>query len=631
MSPAQAVIHSGALLLIGALVTALTSRSRRACAFLALLFVTAASAIALWGGAVCLLGGDRGTPIAVLASVGGLGASLTVGLDQFSAFFLVIIAVMAFLSTLYSTGFMRIYESEHPARYWPFLLLFFAGVIGVVSVRDWLFFLVFWEFMTICSYFLVIYEKENPVSLRAGLKYLIVTHVATILMLVAVIVVWHTADSHSFSFAASAQALGELGRTNPVVLHALLALFLIAFATKAGILPFGDWLPDAYPAAPSGATAAFAGTMTKLGIYGLLRVFVDLLPVSEFSTIWGIVIALLGTGSIFVGTLTALSQDDAKRLMSFHVVGQMGYMFLGIGMGVYFLQSNPKLALVGLLAGVFHLVNNVIYKSLLFFTAGSLRFRTGTRNLNDMGALARVLPVTAVMAGIGTLSIAGMPPFNGFSSKWLIYQVSIIGGMGFPLFLLFGLTTIFISLVTLASFLKYLGAAFFGQPSEHVASLQGTRQDVPAVMQLPQVVLGLGCIAFGLFPMVPLRVIAGAVSPLTGALGGVELSSALGSSALGLSFTPNGAAVGVWNPVVSTVALAICVGIAFGIARLAHAPSRVVPVWYCGAEVPQRLGHFHAHGLYEPFRRAFERVYVTTGTPRAAYPVTLAKVFDVDS
>jgi len=631
MSPTQAIIHSGSLLLLGSVVTALASGSRRLCASLALLFVTAASAIAFWGGAVRLLGADRGTPISVLASIGGLGASLTVGVDPFSAFFIVIIAVMAFLTTLYSTGFMRIYESEHPARYWPILLLFFVGVIGVVCVRDWLFFLVFWEFMTLCSYFLVVYEKENPVSLRAGLKYLIMTHVATVLMLVAVIVVWHTGDSHSFSFAASAQALDELARTSPIVLHALLALFLIAFATKAGILPFGDWLPDAYPAAPSGASAAFAGTMTKLGIYGLLRVFVDLLPVSEFSTIWGVAIALLGTGSIFVGTLTALSQDDSKRLMAFHVTGQMGYMFLGIGMGVYFLQSNPKLALAGLLAGVFHLANNVMYKSLLFFTAGSLRFRTGTRNLNDMGPLAKVLPVTAVMAGIGTLSIAGMPPFNGFSSKWLIYQVSIIGGIGFPLFLLFGLTAIFISLVTLASFLKYLGAAFLGQPSEHVASLQGERRDVPALMQVPQIVLGLGCVAFGLFPMLPLRAIAGAVGPLTDALGGVGVSAALGTSAFGLSFTPDGAAAGVWNPLVSTVALAICVGISFGIARLARAPSRVVPVWYCGVDIPQRMGHFHPHGLYEPFRRAFERVYVTTGTPHAAYPATLAKVFDVDS
>ncbi len=631
MSPVQAVIHSGTLLLIGSAVSALTARSRRLSAYLALLFVTGASALTLWAGAVRLFGADGGSAVAVLASVGGLGASLTVGLDQFSAFFLLVIGVVTFLSTLYSTGFMGMYTREHPARYWPILLLFFAGVIGVVSVRDWFFFLVFWEFMTVCSYFLVIYEKEDSVSLRAGLKYLIVTHVATIFMLVAVIVVWHSTESRSFSFAASAQAMGELARSRPAVLHMLLALWLIGFATKAGILPFGDWLPDAYPAAPSGASAAFAGTMTNLGVYGLLRVFADMLPGSHFTTVWGLVIAVLGTGSIFVATLASLSQDNVKRLISFCVIGQMGYVFLGLGMGLYFLSSNPRLALVGLLAGVFHLMNGALYKSLLFFTAGSLRHRTGGRELSAMGGLARVLPVTAVVAGIGALSISGLPPFNGFSSKWLIYQVSVIGGIGFPVFLLFGLTAMFISLVTLAALFKYLGAAFFGQPSDAVAHLGAARNDVPAAMQAPQLILGLGCVAFGLFPMLPLAAIWRAIAPLTRALDGVALSSALGSSPLGLSFMPDGAAAGVWNPLVSTVALAICIGIAVGLARLARAPSRVVPVWYCGAEVSRRVGHFHAHGFYEPFRRAFERVYVTTGTPRTAYPESLAKLFDVDA
>ncbi len=631
MTPVQAVTDAVAVLVMGAAITALLARSRRLCAYVALIFVTLASVLAFWGAAARLLGSGSGSAPVTLAVVSGLGASLTVAVDRFSAFFLLIISVIMFLTTLYSTAFMRMYEREHLARYYPILLLFFVGVIGLVSVRDWFFFLVFWEFMTICSYFLVIFEKENPVSLRAGLKYVIVTHAATIFMLIAAIVLWHASEPRSFSFAASAQAMGTLGKMSPLILHILLALWLVGFATKAGILPFGDWLPDAYPAAPSGATAAFAGTMTKVGIYGLVRVFVDLLPVSQFSAVWGVIIALLGTASIFVGTITALSQDDTKRLMSFHVIGQMGYMFLGIGMGVYFLPSNPKLALVGLLAGVFHLLNHVMYKSLLFFTAGSLRFRTGTRNLNNMGGLAKVLPLTAIMAGIGALSIAGMPPFNGFSSKWLIYQVAVIGGIGFPLFLLFGVTAIFISLVTLASFLKYLSGAFFGQRSAGVAHLADKPNDVPAAMAAPQVILGLGCIAFGLFPMVPLTAISRAVTPLTSALGGVGLSSVLGTSAVGLNFTANGAVAGVWNPLAATAALMVCVVIAVGIARLARAPSRVVPVWYCGVDVPARTGRFHPHGMYEPFRRAFERVYVTTGTPRTAYPVALVKVFDVDA
>jgi len=631
MTPTQAVIHAIALLAIGAAVTALTARTKRLCATLAVLFVAGAGMLACWGGVVQLIRLEPGTPVAVLAQVSGLGASLMVGVDQLSALFIIIIAVMAFLSTLYSTGHLTIFGKEHPARYYPILLLFFAGVMGVVLVRDWFFFLVFWEFMTVCSYFLVVYEKENPVSLRAGFKYLVVTHVATIMILIAAVVLWHTDEARSFSFAASARALATLAATNPVALHVLLGLWLIGFATKAGILPFGDWLPDAYPAAPTGATAAFAGTMTKLGIYGLLRIFVDLLPVSQVSAIWGVVIAVLGSASIFVGTITALSQDNAKRLMSFHVIGQMGYMFLGIGVGIYFLPNNPKLALVGLLAGVFHLLNNVIYKSLLFFTAGSLQRRTGTLDLSEMGGLARALPWTAVAAGIGALSIAGMPPFNGFASKWLIYQVSIIGGIGFPLFLLLGLVALFISLVTLASFLKYLGAAFFGQPSERVACLALERNDVPVSMQIPQVALGLGCAAFGLIPMAPLWAIIRAIRPLTPELSGIGLTSILGSSPLGLSLTSDGVTAGVWNPLVSSAALVVCIALAYGFGRLAHAPSRVVPLWHCGTDLSPEAGHFHPHGLYGPFRRAFEGVYITTGTPKTGYPVALARIFDIDS
>ena len=631
MQPVQTVIAAAGLLAVGSLVTAVASRKRDLCAYLALAFVTGAGALALWGALVALLGPAQARHETTLATVGALHASLALGIDRFSALFLIIVSVVAFLATLYSAAYMRSYPRENLARYYPILLLFFGGIIGVLTVRDWFFFVLFWEFMTVCSYFLVIFEKENSVNLRAGFKYLVVTHVATVCMFIAAIVLWHTARPHSFSFASCGEAMAALAQSRPVVLHVLLALWFLGFATKAGILPFGDWLPDAYPAAPTGATAAFAGTMTKLGIYGLLRVFVDLLPASGFSVVWGIVIALLGTGSIFVGTLTALQQDNAKRLMSFHVIGQMGYIFLGLGMGIFFLPTHPKLALVGLLAALFHLINNVVYKSLLFFTAGSLRYRTGEENLNHMGGLSSALPITALMAGIGSLAIAGIPPFNGFASKWLIYEVAIIGGIGFPLFLLFGVTAIFISLVTLASFLKYLGATFLGQPSRHVSHLVGKRQDVPVQMQIPQSVLALCCVAFGLFPLLPLGVIFRAVTPLSRALGSVSLASALGNSPLGLSFSPNGAAAGVWNPVVAGVALVICIALCYGLSRVAQPATRRVPIWYGGEDVPAEIGHFHAHGMYEPFRRAFERVYVVTGVPRAAYPVSLARVFDLDA
>jgi hydrogenase-4 component B len=630
MQPIQAIIAAAALLGAGSLVTALASRKRALCAYLSLAFVAAGSGLALWGALGALFNSLRVSHELTLAAVGGLHASLTLAVDRLSALFLIIVSAVAFLVTLYSTAYMRSYARQHLSRYYPILLLFFAGIIGVVTVRDWFFFVLFWEFMTVCSYVLVVFEKENAVNLRAGFKYLVVTHVATVCMLIAAIVLWHIARPHSFSFASSGEAMAALARSRPAVLHVLLALWFVGFATKAGILPFGDWLPDAYPAAPSSATAAFAGTMTKLGVYGLLRIFVDLLPVSGFSVVWGVVIALFGTASIFVGTLTALQQDDAKRMMSFHVIGQIGYMLLGIGMGIFFLPSSPKLALIALAAGVFHLVNHVTYKSLLFFTAGALEYRAGTRDMNRLGALHSVLPLTGLAAGIGALSIAGIPPFNGFASKWLIYEVSIIGGAGFPLFLVFGVTAIFISLVTLASFLKYLGAAFLGQPSDHVSRLVGKRNDVPVQMQIPQAALALCCVAFGLFPLLPLSIIFRAVTPLTAALARVSLASALGHSSVGLSFTPDGAAAGVWNPMVCTIALVVCVAFCYGLSQAARPATRRVPVWYGGEEVPAGVGHFHAHGLYEPFRRAFARVYVVTGVPRTGYPLSLARIFDVD-
>jgi len=631
MQAVEAVLLSSGLLVLGSVVAALSARRRSVCAYVSLAFVAAASSVLLVGAIRQLASGEPHATETTVARVEIIGANLTLAVDRLSALFLVIIGIISFLIALYSTAYMRIYQREGAVRYYPILLLFFAGVIGVVSVRDWFFFFVFWELMTILSYFLVIYEKDDPVSLRAGLKYLVVTHAATLGMAIAALALWHVSRPHSFSFASCASAMADLARSSPAALHAILALWLIGFATKAGILPFGDWLPDAYPAAPSSASAAFAGTMTNLAMYGLLRVFVDMLPASQFTTVWGIVIAVLGTGSIFVGTLASLSQESAKRLISFCVIGQMGYVFLGIGMALYFLSSNPTLALVALLGGMFHLVNGAFYKPLLFLTAGSLRYRTGTLTLGEMGGLSAVLPVTALTAGVASLAIAGVPPLNGFASKWLIYEVSIIGGIGFPIFLLFGLTAVFISLVTLASLLKYLGAAFFGQPSENVLSLSGRRAEVPLSMQFPQVVLALFCIALGLVPLLPLRVIAGALQPLTGALGGVSVASALGTSPVGLSFTPDGAAAGVWHPVVSAIALVICIALSYGLARLAGAPARSVPVWHCGAELRSQEAHFQAHGFYEPFRRAFERVYITTGIPKGGYPASLARAFDLDA
>ncbi len=647
MNPAQVVLIGSAILVVGAAAAALSSRWRSAVGALSFVFALAASVLVFSAGLSVLLA-NRAVTTGTLVDLPMVGAALTFRIDQLSALFLLVISLVLALTSLYSISYITRYRDQHLSRYYPLLMLFFAGVIGVVCMADWLFFLVFWEFMTICSYFLVVFEKENPVSLRAGLKYIIVTHAATALMLIAIIAVWQNAQPHSFSFAAAKQAVGELAVAKPALLHALLALWFIAFSTKAGVLPFGDWLPDAYPAAPSSAAAAFAGTMTNLGVYGILRVFLELLPVSGFSTAWGIVIAVFGVGSIFVGTITALAQDDSKRILAFQMIGQMGYVLLAIGTGLYLLPVQPAIAMLAFMAAVFHVINGACYKPLLFFNAGSLLLRTGQRNLNRMSGLWAVLPLTAITALVASLSIAGMPPFNGFVSKWLIYHVTILGAPQLPIFVLFGIVALFVSLVTLAAFLKFLGAAFLGEnmlPEE-----QAKVGDVPLAMQLPQVVLACVCVGFGLLPMLPLTGIHRAVSALGALESAPSLAGLVGSSWAGLELSLFGEqSTGIWLPVAGMVALVLASLLAYGFSRLGAAKRRSVAVWHCGALVDGERARYlvvepktepataefesryQAHGLYGAFKEAFQSIYPTVKLPRVPYPRTLMSAFDADN
>jgi hydrogenase-4 component B len=292
VSTASLLFATVALLLAGGCVSLVLAVRPRASGWASVGFVGAAG-VALWAVVVRTFSAGP-DPEVTLLLLPGIGAGLVVSVDCLSAIFLAITATIGFLTTLYSVEYMTRYRTDSVAKYYPLLQLLFAGIIGVVATADFVFFLVFWELMTFASFFLVTFERESRTSQKAGLKYFVVNQAATFGMIAAALILW--TRSGSFRFSAMREALGGLLTTQPTLAHLVLFLFFMGFATKAGILPMGDWLPDAYPAAPTGATAACAGTMTKLGIYGLLRIFVDLLPASEFSVVWGIVIALFGTG-----------------------------------------------------------------------------------------------------------------------------------------------------------------------------------------------------------------------------------------------------------------------------------------------------------------------------------------------
>ncbi len=428
--------------------------------------------------------------------------SLVLVVDPLTAFFLAIISIVGFASSIYGIGYVqRFVGKEHLGWFSLNYVLFLLSMMFVVSVRDLLWFIVFWELMTLSSQFLVAFEKEKSVALRAGLKYFCITKLGSELMLVASIVyVWYLTSSTSF------EALSKILQSGSLVSYIVVTSFLaLAMLIKCASVPFHSWLPDAHPEAPTPVSALLSGAMIKVPIYFLARVFLQL---SKPCLAWGYAIAVLGCITLFVGTMYALVQYDSKKLLAYHSVGQIGYVLLALGAAIAFYASNqPVLAFAAFTASLFHALNHAIFKSLLFLTAGSVLFRTGTRDLNVLGGLARSMPVTAFSALIASLSIAGLPPFNGFASKWLIYASTMLSGT--PLSLA-GAVAMFVSSVTTASFIKYFATMFAGSPRIDVSKVR----EVPPCMTIPQLILATLCIALGVAPGIVAKVVSGIASTM---------------------------------------------------------------------------------------------------------------------
>jgi hydrogenase-4 component B len=636
MGPLTFLYAAFLLLIAGAIISAVVSRYERACGWVSMGFVSVASACLLYAAIyVFVRGAVEGSEILSLHPV--INASLMAGIDPLSALLLLIISIVSFCVTLFSIRYIGRYK-ESLLSYYPLLLLLFASIVGVVSVRDMMFFIVFWEIMTLTSWALVIYERENEKSLRAGLEYFIATHVATFFIVLASLILYPRTPGPSFSFEALKVSFETLLIANPALVHIVLALFFIGFVTKAGVLPFGFWLPNAYPAAPSGATAAFAGALEKAAIYGVVRVFCEILPISHHSYIWGQIIAVFGAISILVGTMSALSQDDTKRLMSFHAIGQIGYMFLGVGLGLFLLPINPPLAIIALIGGLFHMINHSWFKTCLFLNAGSILYKTGTRDLNEVGGLMRLMPFTAATAIIASLSISGIPPFNGFSSKLLIFESSIMSGISSPQFIILGLIAIFISAVTLASFLKFLNSAFLGKLyTEGRVDIHG---DVPLSMKIPQGILAFLCILFGIVPLLPVRMIYNAISSILPVNYSPAAGSLFGSSPPGFSLNLGQGIVGTWNPLWVLIALFVLFALGYFISKAGGAPIRKAETWYGGREHAVAHVRYSSHSFYNPFKQIFafkiggikfEGLYPKTiSLPKITMPKILRAVLDID-
>ncbi len=406
-------------------------------------------------------------------------------IDNLSLFVGVFVALFAALTAIYSLGFLR--RNKGGKLYYLYILLTLIASLGAVFANHLVVFIMFWGFLGFLLYLLIGLGDKKNTSFTAK-KALIIIGGTDALMLLGLAFIWKLTGT--FRMDAMSIALN----TKQAIL-AYLCLAAGAFA-KAGAMPFHTWVPDTAEDAPTPVTAFLPASLDKLlGIYFLARISLD---VFQMSPAMNTTLMILGSFTIVAAVMMALVQHDLKRLLGYHAVSQVGYMILGIGTG------NP----IGIAGGLFHMLNNAIYKSCLFFSGGVVEKKAGTTNLDKLGGMAKIMPTAFITFLIASLAISGVPPFNGFASKWMIYQGIIsTARQGGILWIVFLVAAMFGSALTLASFMKLIHAIFLGQMSaEQKTKIGANPQPTGFAMGFPIVILALLCVGFGVFAKTGLNV-----------------------------------------------------------------------------------------------------------------------------
>lgn len=414
--------------------------------------------------------------------VGGWEAvnSIPIGIymvvDGFTAIVLCIINLIGFLAVFYSISYIAKYTSED--FFYALFCLMIAGMNGVVASGDIFNIFVFLEISSISSYALVAFGVEKQ-QLEATFKYQVLGGLASFLILFAIgFLYWRT---KTLNIADIRTALGS-GSDRKFYLMSEIML-LTGFGLKAAIMPFHAWLPDAHSSAPSPISAMLSGVLIKaVGIYVIIRLFFNMFVISEEMAV---LITTLGTLSMVVGVFLAIGQWDIKRLLAYHSISQMGYVVMSAGIGMILISRGirQEVAALAVAGSIFHLINHAAFKGLLFLNAGAIEYSTGTRDLKEMGGLAKSMPVTSATSFVASLSISGIPPFNGFFSKLII----IIAAVMAHFYLLAALAGI-VSIITLASFLKFQRYAFYNKEPDREKKVI---REVPFPMLFSMVVLSI--------------------------------------------------------------------------------------------------------------------------------------------
>jgi NADH-quinone oxidoreductase subunit L len=401
----------------------------------------------------------------------GFGMEFILRLYHFSAFILLATAMFAFLITLYCCSFMQ--GKNYLNQFYSYLLISVAMVSGAVLADNLVLMLFFWEGLLLTLFGLIALGGKE--AFKTATKAFIIVGVSDLCLMIGIGIVWYLTGTLTISKIGV--PLNALGSTAFILL-------MVGAISKAGSMPFHSWIPDAAVDAPVPFMAFLPASLEKLlGIYLLARISLDMFKLTTDSWL-SILLMSIGAITIVLAVMMALIQKDYKRLLSYHAISQVGYMILGIG------TCLP----VGIIGGLFHMINNALYKSCLFLTAGSVEKQTGTTSLNRLGGLWSKMPVTFVCFLIAAVSISGVPPFNGFFSKEMVYDGAIERGSIFYLAAILG------AFFTAASFLKLGHSVFLGKRNQENENIK----EAAWPMLIPMMVIASVCIIFGVYNRFPL-------------------------------------------------------------------------------------------------------------------------------
>ncbi len=517
---------------------------------------------------------------------------IAVRIDALSGWFILIINLIFLTGGLYGFSYLKAYKERRNSLTLHSISFLFqhAAMISVCAVQNSFVFLIAWEILALSSFVLIIFENENPVTIKAGINYLIQAHLSIVFLMIGFI--WVINKTNSYDFQAITTYSASLSGPASLILF---ICFFVAFAFKAGFVPFHSWLPYAHPAAPSHVSGMMSGVIIKVGIYGILRML--LVIKTDFLTA-GYLILIISVLSGLYGVMLAIIQHNFKKLLAYHSIENIGIIGIGIGIGCIGIGSgNQVLATLGFAGALLHTLNHALFKSLLFYTAGNVYLMTHTMEIEKLGGLIKKMPQTAILFLIAAIAISGIPPFNGFISEFILYTGLynwLAEGTLFSLLAAIFSTVGLVAIGGLAMicFTKVFGIIFLGTERH---ALPPTCKEVNFLQLLPTYILAVIIILIGIFPLLFIHLLAQPVSLFAGnpALTANPLQAHLFDALQPISWA-------TW------ILILLIIGV-YGLRKylLSHRSIQTGPTWGCGYVAPTFKQQYTAGSFVRTYSKLF--------------------------